>query len=136
MRKRRKTWMTALLIVSLTLPLLNAPLVVSDNIPIITYILNAGPEVLDVSVLGEGSQIWVDPGSIFHVKVRVRDNNTLADVDGMFVEARNRYGDHPELRLCEDSVWAGYRGREPEPGLGAAGPPATEAEANLTASEF
>jgi len=46
------------------------------DIPVNATVLNSPPEVLDLTVQ-EGS---VDPDSPFHIRVSVRDNNTLSDI--------------------------------------------------------
>ncbi len=67
----------AILLVSLSC----APYTASEDIPVVAYILNAQPEVLELYIgEGIGAPNAVDPGSKFTIKVKVRDNNTIADV--------------------------------------------------------
>jgi hypothetical protein len=58
----------------------------SEEIPIVANILNAGPEMLGITVSSAGVPgEWVDPGCEFEVRVEVRDRNTLEDIRGLRV---------------------------------------------------
>jgi hypothetical protein len=55
------------------------------EIPIVAYILNAGPELVSVSLEDDVGQAAssVDPGVVFRFDVSCRDNNTAADILGV-----------------------------------------------------
>ncbi len=70
------------LLISLLIILGGIPATSSEEIPIVVNILNAAPELVDLSISIMGSEYGsVDPGMQFSVNVTARDNNTVADID-------------------------------------------------------
>ena len=74
-------WTFATLVVVLLICLSCSRFSASEEIPVVAYILNAQPEVVELRI-GEGDtgRYNVDPGSKFTIEVKVRDNNTIGDV--------------------------------------------------------
>ena len=120
-RRRRLAWANLLGLSALVLlgPF-STPLSSGVEIPIIAYILNARPEVLSVSLLDDRSAAasTIDPGVLFSIDVRCRDNNTAADIVKVTAvaysskssqSAQDSAGDHYTLRWSNSSGFSGFR---------------------------
>lgn len=76
--------MVGLVISVAMLTIASAPLTTADTASGETEVSNVAPEI--ISVTDNASSGDVDPESYFWVNVRVRDNNTLADIDNVIVK--------------------------------------------------
>ena len=99
--------------VGLLLPCLACLACLGVDIPIVAHILNAEPEILNVTVPNH-----IEPGSIFGFSFDVRDNNTLDDLTSVKVYYRLPDGNWTEAEPVLGGVTNASTMKGPVPWIG------------------